>query len=388
MGGSHGTQLDDFEGLFRLLLWLINFCKLHSMKNILAIDIGAGTMDVLCYDPQEEMHYKAVVKSPVRTLGAMITETTGNLLVTGVEMGGGPVTAALMERAKTAKVVISPSAAATLHHDPARVKAMGIEIVPDKKIDILMDDPAYTRVALQDIDAGRIQQIVEGFGLPFEFEAVTVCAQDHGTAPPGVSHLDFRHNLYKERLDQHPYPHTLMFTPDTLPNEFNRLKAIAETAARLPTQKVFVMDSGMAAILGSSLDPLARSKKTIMVLDVATSHTVGAVLTNGMLQASFEYHTHDITLKRLEQLMKDLPEGKLSHAQILTEGGHGAYLKEAPGGNAVEAIVATGPKRRLLSESNIPITWGAPWGDNMMTGCVGMLEAMYRRQKKTPLGLF
>ena len=148
------------------------------------------------------------------------------------------------------------------------------------------------------------------------------------------------------------------------------------------------MDSGMAAILGASLDPATRSHKTIMVLDVATSHTVGAVLTNGILQASFEYHTHDITLDRLEQLMKDLPEGKLSHAQILAEGGHGAYLKEAPGGDAVEAIVATGPKRRLLSGSNLPITWGAPWGDNMMTGCVGMLEALYRRRNKTPLGLF
>jgi uncharacterized protein (DUF1786 family) len=358
------------------------------MKNILAIDIGAGTMDILCYDPQEKMHYKAVVKSPVRTLAANIAATTGNLVVSGVEMGGGPVTETMIERAQTADVKISSHAAATLHHDPARVKAMGIEVVSDEMVAALKNDTGYTPVTLQDIDAERIQQIVEGFGLAFEFEAVAVCAQDHGAAPAGVSHLEFRHNLFKERLDRSPYPHMLMFTPRTLPSEFNRLNSIARAAAQLPTREVFVMDSGMAAIMGASLDPAARLHKTLMVLDVATSHTVGAVLTDGMLQASFEYHTHDMTLKRLEQLMQDLPEGNLSHAQILAEGGHGAYLREAPGGGAVEAIVATGPKRRLLAGSSLQITWGAPWGDNMMTGCVGLLEALFRRQKKPPLGLF
>lgn len=358
------------------------------MKNILTIDIGAGTMDMLCYVPEENMHYKAVVKSPVRTVATTIQETTGDLLVTGVEMGGGPVTTALMERAQNHKVTISTSAAATLHHDPARVAAMGIEMVSDEEIDLMGHHSNSNRITLQDIDPQRIQQIVEGFGLPFEFEAVVVCAQDHGAAPPGVSHLEFRHDLFKARLDKQPYPHALLFAPGELPGVFHRLKAIAQAAAKLPTQKVYVMDSGMAAILGASLDVSVRRKRTIIVLDIATSHTVAAVLTDGRLQGSFEYHTHDISLNRLEQLLKDLPEGKTSHAQIIAEGGHGAYLKETPGFNSIEAIVATGPKRRLLSESRMPITWGAPWGDNMMTGCVGLLEALLRRWNKHSLEFF
>jgi uncharacterized protein (DUF1786 family) len=358
------------------------------MKNILAIDIGAGTMDVLCYVPDEKMHYKAVVKSPVRTLATAINATEGDLLVTGVEMGGGPVTAALQARAKTARVRISAAAAATVHHDPSRVAAMGLEIVADDALAALEGDNGFTRIALQDIDPVRLQRLVEGFGLPFEFDAVVVCAQDHGAAPPGVSHLAFRHNLFKARLDEQPYPHTLLFTPRRLPKEFKRLAAIAQSAGRLPTQKVYVMDSGMAAILGASLDPTLRRKQTVMVLDIATSHTVGAVLTGGELQGSFEYHTHDITLGRLEQLLRDLPQGKLSHDQILAEGGHGAYLREAPGYEAVEAIVATGPKRRLMVPSKLPITWGAPWGDNMMTGCVGLLEALMRKGGDGGLELF
>jgi uncharacterized protein (DUF1786 family) len=355
------------------------------MKNLLAIDIGAGTMDILCYVPDEKMHYKAVVQSPVRTRAAALRATTGNLAVTGVEMGGGPVTGVLQTRAQTHKVVISATAAATIHHDPARVEAMGLQIVEDQEMDAWIRKPDFTSVTLGDIEPDRIQRIVESFGLPFEFEAIAVCAQDHGAAPPGVSHLEFRHQLFKARLDCHPYPHTLLFSREDLPAEFNRLGSIARAAAQLPTRNVYVMDSGMAAILGASLDPAVKDLATFMVLDIATSHTVAAVVSGSELQGSLEYHTHDITLERLEQLLLDLPEGRVAHDRILAEGGHGAYLRSVVGYNAVQAIVATGPKRRLLAPSRLPITWGAPWGDNMMTGCTGLVEALRRREQLEPI---
>jgi len=356
--------------------------------NYLMIDIGAGTMDIMCYVPNENMHYKAVVRSPVRTFGAKIAATNGNLVVTGSEMGGGPVTEALKARARQAHVVMSASAAATIHHQPDRVAAMGIRIVTDPEADDLQGDPGFTSITLQDLDPGRIQQIVDSFGLPFEFEAVAVCAQDHGVAPTGISHLDFRHQLFKTRLDAQPRPHALLYTADTLPGEFNRLSAIARSAAALPTRQVYVMDSGMAAIAGAAMDASAAGKEIVMVLDIATSHTVGAVLGINELLGSFEYHTHDITLERLERLLHDLPDGKLDHQRILAEGGHGAYLRQAPGFDRIEAIVATGPKRRLLAESTMDITWGAPWGDNMMTGCVGLLRAVMHKEGNRSLGIF
>jgi len=94
------------------------------------------------------------------------------------------------------------------------------------------------------------------------------------------------------------------------------------------------------------------------------------------LAGVFEYHTHDITLEKLESLLKDLADGRIDHERVLAEGGHGAYLRKAVGFANVQAIVATGPKRRLVAGSRLPITWGAPWGDNMMTGTVGMMEAL------------
>ncbi len=380
--------LPDEPLLPAVLNTTIFFCRLLFMKNILAIDIGAGTMDIMCYVPEEKMHYKAVVKSPVRTMAADINATSGDLLVTGAEMGGGPVTDALRLRTRSATVMATSSAAATLHHHPSRVEAMGIRIVDDDRVEAMGRQPNYTRVELKDIDPVRIEQIVEGFGLPYEFDAVAVCAQDHGVAPPGVSHLDFRHQLFKERLDRAPYPHTLLYPADKLPPAFNRLKSIVAAAAQLPTRAVYVMDSGMAAILGAGQDLSVQDKQVVMVLDIATSHTVAAVLNQGELWSSFEYHTHDITLPRLEQLLRDLADGNLDHTRILAEGGHGAYLRKAPGFDKIEAIVATGPKRRLMTPSELPITWGAPWGDNMMTGCVGLMEAMVRARGQASPGFF
>ena len=60
------------------------------MSRFLMVDIGAGTMDVLWYDTETKLHYKAAVKSPVRYIAEKAAELTGRLLVTGTEMGGGP----------------------------------------------------------------------------------------------------------------------------------------------------------------------------------------------------------------------------------------------------------------------------------------------------------
>jgi uncharacterized protein (DUF1786 family) len=300
-------------------------------------------------------------------------------------MGGGPITRVLLERTKEAEVVMSRSAAATLNHDMEKVKSWGIKVVEDDRADELRDNQNYSVIALSDLEAPRIEQIVKGFGVPYGFDAVAICAQDHGVPDPGISHLDFRHNMFTERLTQNPYPHTLIYQSDQVPDTMNRLKSIADSAAQLPAAEVYVMDSGMAAILGASLDGNCRQKKRFLVLDIATSHTVGAAMAGEEIAGFFEYHTQDITLEKLEGLLRDLADGKISHQQILSEGGHGAYLRQAVGFSAAETIVATGPQRKLLEGSRLPIQFGAPWGDNMMTGTVGLLEALRRCKGLEPI---
>ena len=50
-----------------------------------------------------------------------------------------------------------------------------------------------------------------------------------------------------------------------------------------------------------------------------------------------------------------------------------------------DVIITTGPKRRLVEGSKLPIVFGAPLGDNMMTGTVGLLEAVRRRKELAPI---
>ena len=350
------------------------------MSKFLMVDIGAGTMDILCYDESDPQHYKAVVMSPIRHTADLIRNTRGNLLLTGVEMGGGAISGLLKERAQKYDVVMSVSAAATLHHDLEKISAWGIQVVDDSTAENLKTDGGYVHVHLADLDIDRLNTIVTGFGVTFSFDAVAVCAQDHGVAPPGVSHLDFRHNMFTALLDKDPKPHVLLYPGEAVPENLNRLRSIAETAAAMPTREVYVMDSGMAAVLGASLDHGAKGRDNVMILDVATSHTLGASLVKGELAGFFEYHTSDITAERLESLLKNLADGRLQHEQILAEGGHGAYTRTAVGFEAVEAIIATGPKRNIISASPLDLTWGAPMGDNMMTGTAGLLEALRRRK--------
>jgi len=350
------------------------------MSRFLCVDIGAGTMDVLWYDTESIHHYKAVAVSPVRTIAERAARLPGNLVATGCEMGGGAITAVLKQRAETHAVIVSRSAAATLHHDPDRVREWGIAIVDDGEAEKLRKHKRYSHLLLQDVDPARLERIVKGFGVAFEFDAVAFCAQDHGVPPPGTSHLDFRHQLYRQRLDAHPHPHVLLFAAREIPAALNRLRSMAQRARQLPTREVYVMDSGMAAVVGASLDTHAARVESFVVLDVATSHTVCAALSEGELAGMVEYHTVDITRERTEKLLRDLVGAKLTHRQILKEGGHGAYIRKTLGPAALETIIATGPKRRLMQGSKLPIVFGAPFGDNMMTGCAGLLESLRRRK--------
>ena len=95
------------------------------MCTYLLIDIGAGTMDVLYYDASLDLHYKALVISPVPYLSEKVRNQSGKLVITGKEMGGGALAGILKERALQKRVVMSRSASATLHHDWEKVASWG-----------------------------------------------------------------------------------------------------------------------------------------------------------------------------------------------------------------------------------------------------------------------
>lgn len=355
------------------------------MSKFLMIDVGAGTMDVLFLDSEAGLQYKAVLRSPVLTVAEQAARTPGNLLITGVEMGGGPLAAILRQRAQRDEIVMSSSAAMTLHHQVEQVRSWGIRVIPDGEAEDFRPTAGFTVLSLADIDKDRLRSLFFCFGVSFRFDVVGVCAQDHGIPPEGSSHLDHRHRIFAAALDQNPTPNALLFSHDKIPETFHRLRCAARCAMDLPTREAYAMDSGMAAILGASMDIMIGGRERILVLDVATSHTVGAALTGGEIAGFFEYHTRDVTRQRIEYLLEAMADGNLEHSRILREGGHGAYIRRAIGFDRVEDIVATGPKRSLIEGSRLPIRLGSPGGDNMMTGTVGLLEAIRREKGLPPL---
>lgn len=94
-------------------------------------------MDILFFDSGSGTYYKTVAKSPVLTMGEKIQDITGNLLITGREMGGGSVSQILKERAKKNDVVMTAKSAMTINHNMERVRSSGIKIIDEDEIYVM-----------------------------------------------------------------------------------------------------------------------------------------------------------------------------------------------------------------------------------------------------------
>jgi uncharacterized protein (DUF1786 family) len=352
------------------------------MARFLAIDVGASTLDAMVLDTDSGDCFKFVAKSPTRALAERITASRNRrILIAGRQMGGGPITEAIKIKARQGRVMMTRSAAETIHHRQERVKKLGVILVSPKEAEREAKKPNTSQFRTGDIVAGEILTMLESMGVEPGFDYFGICVQDHGTPGGDISSIDFRHHIFKAMIDRDPRPSAFLFEAERVPPYLRRMRAAAMDAREIPSKKIYLMDTGMAAILGASGEPSVRGKRSLIVLDIASSHTLGALLLDGEIGGLFEYHTKALTPEILRSLIIDLAEGRLSHERIVSEGGHGAYTRGALPFDAVEAILATGPKRRILGQTGIGgIILGAPFGDNMMTGTAGLILAIAGRE--------
>jgi len=348
----------------------------------LAIDVGAGTLDAMFLDTRSGDQFKFVAKSPTRTLAEEIMACkTQRILITGRQMGGGPVAEAIRTKARECRIMMTRSAAETIHHRRERIENLGVILISQKEAKKGARRHSTTSFKAGDIRVETILPVLEMMGIEPVVDFFGICVQDHGTPRGRISSLDFRHQIFRGIIDKSPKPSAFLFEADQIPPYLRRMRAAASDAEGIPSGKIYLMDTGMAAVLGASSDPSARGKNSLIVLDIATSHTLGALLVGGEIGGFFEYHTSALTPKILESLIINLAEGKLSHERIIAKGGHGAYIRKAIGFDGVETILATGPKRRILEHVRIDrIVLGSPFGDNMMTGTAGLILAMSERE--------
>jgi len=348
---------------------------------ILAVDIGTGTQDILLFDSERtpENCLKLVMPSPTLQIGRQVQAATAArmpLLVTGVIMGGGPVSWAVeAHRRAGLSVLATPDAARTFDDDLERVKRdLGVEIVSQETGRKLVTCRDYVHVVFRDFDYSAIRSAFGAFGVNLRPDALALAVFDHGAAPPGVSDRQFRMDYLAGRLRHDRRLSAFAARGDQVPDIMTRLRAVADTARAESGLPVIVMDTAPAAVLGALDDPNVAAQPRPIVVNIGNFHTLAFQFRDGQFVRLFEHHTGELTPERLVAWLRGLADGSIRHEAVFGDKGHGALsLDDHP--LPLEFVAVVGPRRALLAESGLPVYFAVPHGDQMLAGCFGLLRA-------------
>jgi uncharacterized protein (DUF1786 family) len=349
---------------------------------ILCIDVGAGTQDILLYDSEKRIEncVQLILPSWTFLLAEELKRSLSraeDVFLTGTIMGGFHLYGLEGFGKGKGRVFATPEAAKTFHDDLEKVEKMGVEIIGAKEGRSLIRRGVKV-IRTRDIDLNLILNSLRGFGLEVNLGGIAVAVQDHGEAPKGMSNRRFRFENLRKLLEAEPRAFSLCFKREEIPEYFTRMLAVSRS---LKTQEnVLLMDSGFAAILGSLEDPEVNQRERKLVVNIGNGHTLGACLKGLDILALFEHHTSRIDAGRLESLLKKLSAGALSNDEIYQDGGHGAWIsrpEELSGEKEIELISVTGPNRQLAYGAGY--YQAAPHGNMMLTGCFGLLKAYLRK---------
>jgi uncharacterized protein (DUF1786 family) len=358
---------------------------------VLAVDVGAGTSDVLLTRRGQPLEnaVKLVVPSATQVAGARIAAATARgqtVVFRGPVMGGGAVTQAMKAHlAAGHPFVATESAAGSFADDLDRVRALGARVVGDGAADeVLRRLPpgAAAEVASGDLDAAALTGALRLLGVEPAFSAVAVAVQDHGYSP-GSSNRVLRFSLWERALTERRRVPDLFHESADVPPELTRLRAAATAAAALAGDRpVLVGDTGPAALYGA----LPEGVEDAVLVNVGNGHTVCLLALHGRVGGVFEHHTVCLSRAGLERQLLRWLAGDLHSDEVRDDHGHGAVLAAEAAGTAVDAggvwrlpLIVTGPRRDLLAGSTLPADFAAPHGDMMLTGCFGLLRALQDR---------
>lgn len=347
---------------------------------ILAVDIGTGTQDVLLFDSSRapENCLKLVMPSPTLWVADQIRAATvarKALLLTGVLMGGGPSSWATEDHHRAGQpIYATPAAARSFNDDLEAVRRdLEIEIVDEVEAGRLAARTDVASVVMRDFSYAAIRQAFAAFGLDLQPDAVIVAVFDHGNAPPDVSDRQFRLDYLAQRLLIDSRLSTFAFAAQAVPPIMTRLQAVVDSSQDVNAQ-LLVMDTAPAAVLGAQCDPRVAAHADAMIVNVGNFHCLAFQYRQGQVVRLFEHHTGLLDRGQLENWLRRLADGTISHQQVFAEHGHGALaLDSTPVPLAFVAV--TGPRRAMFTQSDLPIAFAVPYGDQMLSGAWGMIRA-------------
>lgn len=356
---------------------------------ILALDIGAGTEDVLLFDEDKhslENCVKMVLPSPSKVFALKVKEATNcsqDVFLTGDVIGGGALSGAIRRHLqKGLKVLAKERAAFTIRNDLDEVRELGIEVIPETQEPKNFEG---VELKLEEINLQKLDSFLREFNESLSgVDFVAIAVQDHGISNQGMSNRQSRIQNMKALLKEEPEPENLAFKEDEVPPFFLRMRSAVQASRRqLPEARVLLMDTAPAAILGCLKDPVVEKKDHVIALNIGNGHTMAAIISKGNIQGLIEHHTCLLDPEKLEQLVVRFADGDLANEEVFREGGHGLfYLTEPPGFSQIDVIAVTGPNRKLASKTTLSSYFAVPGGDMMMTGPIGLVEATNRKYNK------
>ena len=336
---------------------------------ILTIDVGAGTQDILLFDPAREPEncLKLVLPSQTQVVGQRVRQTTAAgkpIHLRGVLMGGGASTDAMKEHlAAGLPLSASEDAARSIHNDLARVHALGVDIRSDAP-------PGAVVIETADIDLPALAAALSPFGVALP-ETVAVAVQDHGYRP-GSGNNEVRFDYLQGLLEEGGDLRRMVYSEP--PPGMTRMDAVSRTRPG-----AFLMDTGAAAVLGALGDPVvaaAAAGEGAILVNVGNMHTFATLLKGRRLYGLFEHHTGGITPEIIAGLVSGLRDATLNTERFRESfDGHGAaldpaYRREGP----FTFVAVTGPNRRLAR--GLGYHEAAPHGDMMLAGAWGLVAGV------------
>jgi uncharacterized protein (DUF1786 family) len=351
---------------------------------ILAVDVGTGTQDILLYDTEKEPEnaFQMIMPSPTQIVAAAIRQATAageDVALVGSTMGGGPCNWAAQQHLKAGrKVYATPAAACTIDDDLVAVMRMGVRLISEDEAERLR---GVRRLVLRDLDMDALRDAFGLFGVRLEPAAIGVAVFDHGAAPPGYSDRRFRFEYLADRLQGEPTLAALAFRRSEIPPQMTRMQAAADEAGDI--EHVLVMDTPSAAMLGAREDRRVAEVESALLVNVGNSHTLAFRLQEGRVAGLFEHHTGRLTTERLDDLLEKLAAGRIKNDEVYDDHGHGALLFDR-GAMEPALVSVTGPRRMLMAGSRWRPYFAVPYGDMMVAGCWGLVRAL--AQKSPGLG--
>ncbi|HMK93504.1 MAG TPA: DUF1786 family protein, partial [Thermoleophilia bacterium] len=198
---------------------------------VLAVDVGAGTSDILVTRPGQPLEnaVKLVVPSATQTAAARIAAATARgktVVFRGPVMGGGAVTQAMKAHLAAGHAFVATEAAASSFTDDLdRVRALGARVVAEGAAgEVLrrLPEGVVAEVASGDLDAAALTQALRLLGVEPEFSAVALAVQDHGYAP-GSSNRMLRFSFWEAALAEGRRVGDLFYAEAGVPPQLTRL---------------------------------------------------------------------------------------------------------------------------------------------------------------------